>query len=42
MSMQMLVRGSLVYQMTDSFAALGIVSLGLAIPILVLRFRRLA
>ncbi len=34
MSMQMLVRGYLVYQLTDSFAALGIVSLGLAIPML--------
>ena len=34
MSMQMLVRGYLVYQMTDSFAALGVVSLGLAIPML--------
>ena len=34
MSMQMLVRGYVVYQLTDSFAALGIMSLGLAIPML--------
>lgn len=36
MSMQMLVRGYLAYHLTDSFAALGVVGLGTAVPMLVL------
>ena len=36
MSMQLLVRGYLAYQLTGSFASLGIVSLGVAIPMLFL------
>lgn len=36
MSMQMLVRGYLAYQLTDSFASLGVVSLASAIPMLLL------
>ena len=36
MSMQMLVRGYLAYQLTDSFASLGVVSLGSAVPLLLL------
>jgi MFS family permease len=36
MSMQLLVRGYLAYQLTDSFTSLGIVSLGVGIPMLML------
>lgn len=36
MSMQMLVRGYLAYQLTDSFASLGVVSLASAVPMLLL------
>jgi MFS family permease len=36
MSMQMLVRGYLAYHLTDSFASLGVVGLGSAIPMLLL------
>ena len=36
MSMQMLVRGYLAYQLTDSFTSLGVVGLGSAVPMLLL------
>jgi len=36
MSMQMLVRGYLAYQLTDTFTSLGVVGLGSAIPMLLL------
>ena len=36
MNMQMLIRGYLVYDLTESFAALGVISLGSAVPMLTL------